>query len=225
MLYVMCFLLYTLFNELALTAIVGHLELGILRITHIKPDGEAVARNYTLNERVIRLLSGKDVKLKPNAGTELITAFDVDAKLWKQIILATTQWDIVELVRALKAVPKESVADLRAQLHAAKLQVVQLGGTLVNKPGGPKLGSFTLNTQWYVERAKKHILEQRKMRNSDFDLTKTPDPFQVENIVFRLWKDMKAKLNADDMSFGQGYYSIKDAELDAVHKIALLFHK
>ena len=197
-----------------------------MKITHIKGDGQAVARNYTLNERVIRVLSGVDeVKLKPNAGTELITAFDVDAKLWKQITLATTQWDTVELVRALKAVPKESIDELRVKLRAATLQVLQLGGSVVKKPDGPKLGSFTLNSQWYVKRAKQHILEQRKMIDSHYDLTKTPDKMAVEDIVFKLWKDMKAKLNADDMSFGQGYYKIKDAEFAAVHKIALLFHK
>ena len=203
-----------------------HLKGKIMKITYFKGDGEAICRNYTLSERLIKMQTGEDeIKLKPNAGAQLITAWDVRAKQWKQITLATTQWDTVEVIRVVPSQPEETVADLQLQVRALKIQVYNLAGSVLTKPGGPKLGGFTLNSDWYVERAKRHIFEQRDMIDSDFDLTKTPDQATVENIVFRLWKDMKAKLNADDVSIGTGYYKIKDSEFTAVHKIALLFHK
>ena len=197
-----------------------------MKITYFKGDGEAICRNYTLSERLIKMQTGADeIQLKPNAGAQLITAWDVRAKQWKQITLATTQWDTVEVIRVVPARVAETIDDVRAQVRALKIQVFNLAGSVVKKPGGPKLGGFTLNSQWYVKRAKRHIKEQRDMIDSDYDLTKEPNKVSVENIVYNLWKEMKAKLNSGDMSFGQGYYSIKDAELEAVDKIARLFRK
>ena len=203
-----------------------HLKGKIMKITYFKGDGEAICRNYTLSERLIKMQTGADeIKLKPNAGAQLITAWDVRAKQWKQITLATTQWDTVEVIPEVQEVPETTVENLRLQMQALRFKVAQLTGYIVNEPGGSKFGNFTLNSDWYIKRAKKHVSQDRRQDSSSFDFTKPPDAIALEDIMFKLYTEMKKLLNADDVSFGQGYYKIKDAEFAAVHKIALLFHK
>ena len=204
-----------------ITAIVGHLKDKIIKLTYFKGDGEEITRRYTLNQAIIQAQTGEDVELKPNAGTQQITAWDVDGRQWKNVNLESTQWDTAEDINE-DTVPEFAMSKLQKEMRGLK---VQLGTTVVYKAGGSKLGTFSLNAEWYVERAKQHIKQTRTIIDSLYDLTKTPDRFALENIVYKLWQQMKTKLNADDLSFGKGYFSIKDAEMEAVRKIAQLFRK